>query len=134
MIELRDYQKDGVEYIVKSTRQPLPVGIQAPTGSGKSFIILGACKRLLEAGKKDIWIVTGFNTLVWQLAESAKDFGLPYEVILGRSYMNPAEECGGDCNAPLFGDTPGSKCSNCKENFSYCSKRKLASIINSNKH
>lgn len=89
-IELRSYQKNQLKFIEKKMRQGIGTAIKSPTGSGKSIVILEYVKRLLEKNEgKNFTIVisTGFNNLVYQLAEDAKMFDIKPIIWVGAGHL-----------------------------------------------
>lgn len=63
------------------------ISVQSPTGSGKSVMMLAYIKEYLEKNPyKKVYIATGFNELVWQLYDTAKEMGINTEILLGAEH------------------------------------------------
>ena len=89
-IELRSYQKEQLNFINKKIPGKLGIGIQSPTGSGKTFVILQWIKNHFEKNEdqdETIVLATGFNKLVYQMADEAKKFGLEPIIWIGQGHM-----------------------------------------------
>lgn len=94
-IELRPYQKNQLDFIERKMESGLPVAIKSPTGSGKSFVILEYARRLLERHRGEnftVVIATGFNNLVYQLAEDAPLFGIKPIIWVGQGHIVSEEK------------------------------------------
>lgn len=78
-IELRDYQLDAVKYSLLYKRGI----IQSPTGSGKSSMMIGVCKYLLESQEGNMIMCVPTTYLLHQTYENAIKGGLS-EDVLGR--------------------------------------------------
>ena len=92
-IELRDYQKRQVEFIENKILGKLPLALQSPTGSGKSFVMMQVAKNKLDEMKNsnyNVVITTGFNNLVYQMAEDAEKFGIKPLIWMGKGHI----QCG----------------------------------------
>lgn len=89
-IELRSYQKNQLKFIERKMKQGIGVAIKSPTGSGKSIVILEYVNRLLKQNEgKNFTVVisTGFNNLVYQLAEDAKMFDIKPIIWVGAGHL-----------------------------------------------
>lgn len=92
-IELRDYQKRQVDFIENKIQGKLPLAIQSPTGSGKSFVMMKVAKDKLDemqGAQYNVVISTGFNNLVYQMAEDAEKFGIKPLIWMGKGHI----QCG----------------------------------------
>lgn len=90
-IELRPYQKKQINFIEDRIDLTDVVGIESPTGSGKTFVILEYAKRWLEKPENqlsNVVISTGFNNLVFLLEKRAKEIGLNPKVLIGTKACN----------------------------------------------
>jgi Rad3-related DNA helicase len=90
-MELRPYQKDQLIFIQNKLPGKLPIAIESPTGSGKTFVILSFIKDYFEKHKDvdtTIVITTGFNKLVYQMKNEAIQFGLDPIVLVGQDHLN----------------------------------------------
>lgn len=92
-MELRDYQLEAVIACHKASR----LAVQAPTGSGKSWIIAQYIK---ELKKQDpgvtVVLSTGFNNLVFDLHKTLAMFDVKARVLIGRA----ATVCGRSGHSP----------------------------------
>lgn len=126
-IKMRGYQKKQVNFIVGNSDKPL-ISLQSPTGSGKSFVMFQAIKTMLEKDKgRQFAIVTGFNNLVYQLEQSAMEFGFKPTVLMSIKKSHCLLKAQGtkafypNINPNVFPDTWNCKnCEHRKENATPC--------------
>lgn len=93
MVNLYYHQKKQLQFIENKLPGKLPMAIESPTGSGKTFVILEFCKRYFEEHKgEDVTIVitTGFNKLVMQFLRDAEMFGLDPIIWMGKGAIQDA--------------------------------------------
>ena len=91
-IKLKDYQEKQLLFLKQHTFANKICAIQSGTGSGKTFVFLSFIKWFLEQPEnayKNVVITTGFNNLVFQIEEEARDkFDLLPIVLIGRKAIN----------------------------------------------
>ena len=76
MIELRSYQQNQINFISKRLGK-VPISIESPTGSGKSFVALSVAKKILDEDPRALVVMaTGINVLVEQMLSDAKRIGI----------------------------------------------------------
>lgn len=98
MYKLRDYQEKQKNFLEKNLGDldnhftPLfeeNISIESPTGSGKSVTMLSFVKNLFEkSSDTKVFISTGFNNLVYQIAETANEMGIPTKILIGKANAN----------------------------------------------
>ena len=89
-ISLYPHQKRQLEFINKKLPGRLPIAIESPTGSGKTYVIMSFLKDYLEKNKdKDFMIVvtTGFNKLVHQFSKDFEKFGIEPIIWMGKGLI-----------------------------------------------
>ena len=92
-MELRDYQKRQLNYLMTKDNTKEVVGIESPTGSGKSFVILSYIKHYFNKyNDQTIVITTGSNNLVYDFANTAAKFGLDPIIYVGSSMLTCYEK------------------------------------------
>lgn len=137
-MELREYQKEQLKFLRLNTG--LVKGLQSPTGTGKSIVILTYIKECIENNKyKTIVLATGFNELVFQIADDARMLSLTPKVIIGAAHLIP------NCYSEKtnfypdfrFSKQPIGACSAClnnskrrQNNKKICSKRCIMNYLN----
>ena len=92
-INLYSHQKRQLEFINKKLPGRLPMAIESPTGSGKTYVIMEFLRKYQEENKdKDYTIVvtTGFNKLVHQFSRDFEKFGLQPIIWMGKSLTTDA--------------------------------------------
>lgn len=125
--ELRDYQERQVEHCLDKlfTGVGSRVSIESPTGSGKSFTIMALADLFLSGALRGmsgrrVVVSTGFNNLVFQLANQFKEFGLPTQILMGAGKLNCPdvwERKGPDSEYEPFTELDTYSCdSTCKRN------------------
>lgn len=91
-IKLRDYQKRQFQFIEDRIDLTNVIGIESPTGSGKTFTILEYAKHWLEKEENhlsNVVITTGFNNLVFLMEKRAKEAGFDnVKVLIGTKACN----------------------------------------------
>lgn len=93
MFDLRDYQKDQINFLKKHIGKDgsmfdSNISLQSPTGSGKSVTMLTFLKDYLYNNRySKVFISTGFNELVFQIAEDAMKMGIPTKILIGKNNM-----------------------------------------------
>ena len=136
-MKLREYQKEQLNFLEKKTG--IMKGLQSPTGTGKSIVLLSYIKKCIEENLyRNIVLTTGFNELVFQMADDAKALDMTPRVIIGSGYIIP--NCGKDVNIYpdfKFAKTQIGACSNCSLNSprrkrydSICSKKCIMNYLN----
>lgn len=93
MVNLYYHQNKQLQFIENKLPGKLPMAIESPTGSGKTFVILEFCKRYFEEHKDEdvtIVITTGFNKLVMQFLRDAQMFGLDPIIWMGKGAIQDA--------------------------------------------
>ena len=88
-IKLRENQLRQLEFVKNKIKGRLPLAVEAPTGSGKSFVILQFCKEYIEEHPGEdftLVVTTGFNNLVYRLASDCELFGIKPIVWLGTGH------------------------------------------------
>lgn len=87
-IILRNYQEKQLEFL--QSNNGLVKGLQSPTGTGKSIVLLSFIKDCIEKDKYNtIVLSTGFNELVFQMEEDAKRLDINVKVIIGSGHLIP---------------------------------------------
>lgn len=87
-IKLRYYQEQQIDFIERKLPGKLPMSIESPTGSGKTFVILEFCRRHFEKHKDEdftIVITTGFNNLVYQFMKDCHKFDIDPVIWMGQA-------------------------------------------------
>ena len=90
-IILRDYQKSQINFIEERIDIADIVGIESPTGSGKTIVMLEYIKQWLskpENQLSNVVISTGFNNLVFLLEQKSKEMGLDSKILIGTKACN----------------------------------------------
>lgn len=90
-ITLRDYQRNQLNFIENRIDIADVIGIESPTGSGKTITFLTFIKEWLERPENhltNVVISTGFNNLVFLLEKRCKEFGLNPKVLIGTKACN----------------------------------------------
>ena len=91
---LRDYQKNQLGFIENRIDIADIIGLESPTGSGKTVTFLTFIKEWLEKPENhlsNVVISTGFNNLVFQLEERCLEMGLDAKVLIGTKACNCPE-------------------------------------------
>ena len=91
MIKLRDYQENQLNFLKDKIDISNIVGIQSPTGSGKTIVMLEFIKywfSIPENQLTNVVITTGFNNLVFLMEEQALKMGLNPIVLIGTKACN----------------------------------------------
>ena len=92
-IILRDYQEAQYNYIDWKVELTNTCGVESPTGSGKTFVMLKYAKDFLDKNPMtNIIITTGFNKLVFLMEKRAKEIGLDPLIIIGTKALNCPKE------------------------------------------
>jgi len=139
-VTLRGYQEEQIKFL--RMNNGLTKGLQSPTGTGKSIVFLQYVKECIEQNKyKTIVLTTGFNELVFQMADDCKLFDLHPKVIIGAGHLIP--NCVPKYNAfPdfKFSNVPVNACSSCsiesvkrKQNANICSKKCILDYLRNGK-
>jgi Rad3-related DNA helicase len=87
---LRDYQQDQMDFVEDHLPYTNVVGVESPTGSGKTFVIIEIAKRWLEEHPlSNVVISTGFNNLVFDMEKRALQMGVKnVKVLIGTNALN----------------------------------------------
>lgn len=113
-IKLRDYQKIQLDFIESRIDIADIVGIESPTGSGKTIVILEYIKKWFEKPENhltNVIISTGFNTLVFLLEKRAKEMGLNPKILIGTKACNcPALMEDDDIESKVFTQSDQWRC------------------------
>lgn len=113
-IVLRDYQKIQLDFIESRMDISDVVGVESPTGSGKTIVILEWVKRWFERPENhltNVVISTGFNNLVFLLEQRAKEMGLKPKVLIGTKACNcPALMEDDDLESKVFTQSDEWRC------------------------
>ena len=89
MFELRDYQKAQLNFLQDSLPTSSCCGVESPTGSGKTIVMLELAKWWLENHPlESVCISTGFNNLVFLMEQRAVEMGLDPLVLIGTKALN----------------------------------------------
>lgn len=99
-IILRDYQRNQLNFIENRIDIADVIGIESPTGSGKTITFLSFVKEWLDKPENhltNVVISTAFNTLVFLLEKRCKEMGLNPKILIGTKA----------CNCPLLMDEDG---------------------------
>ena len=92
-IILRDYQKSQLDFVESALEIANTVGLESPTGSGKTFVILELAKKWLENNPlSNVVISTGFNNLVFLMEERALQMELNPLILIGTQALNCPKE------------------------------------------
>lgn len=87
-MELREYQKRQLDFLVKHEDCDEVVGLESPTGSGKSFVIVNYITHLFNRHENlNVVITTGSNNLVFEFAATAKKWGLDPIIMVGNNLL-----------------------------------------------
>ena len=87
-MQLRPYQETQLNFLKRKYRSKEVVGLESPTGSGKSFVITEYIKYIFsKETDKTVVISTGSNNLVFEFAETAKKFGLDPIIYVGSNLL-----------------------------------------------
>lgn len=81
-IILRDYQQNIVDKILNNNSNNI-IGIQMPTGSGKSYVIASIVKQYLKQNQRSL-IIVPTNILITQLEKSFKNMDVKCKSIMGK--------------------------------------------------
>lgn len=81
-IILRDYQQKIVDQILNDNSNNI-IGIQMPTGSGKSYVIASLVKQYLKQDQRSL-IIVPTNILITQLEKSFKNMDVKCKSIMGK--------------------------------------------------
>lgn len=110
--ELRTYQQKQVDFLRQNENRVR--GIQSPTGTGKSIMILSYIKEYMKRFKDHtVILTTGFNNLVFQMEEDAKSMGINTQVLIGAAYLKPNCDFGDEKESFEYAKVNNSKCRNC---------------------
>lgn len=91
MYELRDYQKQQLNFVQDHLEVSNVVGLQSPTGSGKTVVILKLAEMWMNDEKNaftNVVISTGFNHLVFLMEKRAIEMGMKPIVLIGSASVN----------------------------------------------
>ena len=87
-MKLRVYQEKQLNFLKSKDLFHNTVGIESPTGSGKSFVILSYIKHQFENSRNSIAVITtGSNNLVFEFYREAKKMGIDTYIYVGNTMM-----------------------------------------------
>lgn len=113
-MELRDYQKKQLDFLVERDDCDEVVGLESPTGSGKSFVIVNYISHLFAKNENmSVVITTGSNNLVFEFADTARKWGLDPIVFVGNNLLTCYDN---KDNGQIFSLNPDNWCSTIKKN------------------
>lgn len=79
-IQIREYQKDIINQVFTKLKTNRRIMVQAPTGSGKTFIIAQLNKMFIAQNKR-VWVLVHRKELIEQIKNSLEKIGLYPSVI-----------------------------------------------------
>lgn len=88
---LRDYQKSQIDFIKSRIDVANIVGVESPTGSGKTLVFMEFIKHWMNKPENhltNVVISTGFNNLVFLMEKRAKEIGLDPIILIGTRAAN----------------------------------------------
>lgn len=90
-MELRTYQNKQLNFLQRINEcNEITLGVQSPTGTGKTIMILNFIKGYMEKNPSaNVVFSTGFNNLVWAIEQESKNFGLDPLVLVGSGLLHP---------------------------------------------
>ena len=88
-VKLRPYQQQQLNFADWRLEVANTVGIESPTGSGKTYVILELARQWLEKNPlTNVVITTGFNNLVFLMEKRANALGMEPLVLIGTKALN----------------------------------------------
>lgn len=87
-IVLRDYQTDSIKKMFSAMREHRRVLLVAPTGAGKRIMLTHVATLGAVKNQRRILAVTDRRTLVTQMADECRSWGLDHGVIMGSEPRN----------------------------------------------
>ncbi len=113
-MEIRPYQEKQLEFLTQRDWVRDVVGLESPTGSGKSIVILEYVKHIFETqSNTTVVVTTGSNNLVFEFAEKAKTFGLSPIIYIGMNMLSCIDKTDG---LTIFSQNKEDWCSTIKMN------------------